>query len=77
MIRIDNYLIEHGLEKEARILMQVHDEIVMEVKDSTVKKIQSDIKKMMEQIISPKDIKGITIVADAKVGDNWGEMEKL
>ncbi|MBX4209367.1 hypothetical protein KW799_01590 [Candidatus Parcubacteria bacterium] len=77
MIRIDEYIQKKGLEKEARILMQVHDEIVLEVKEAAVAKIEPEIKKIMESIIPPKDIRGITLVADAKAGDSWGDMEKM
>jgi DNA polymerase-1 len=77
MIRIDEWLIARGLSDQARILMQVHDEIVIEAKDGIVKEIVPEIKKIMEGIIAPKDIYGITIAAEARVGDNWGEMEKI
>ena len=77
MIRIEEYLEKSGLSKDARILMQIHDEIVLEVKEDAVKKIAPEVKKIMESIISPKDIYGITLVAEAKAGENWGEMEKI
>ncbi|HEY9481061.1 MAG TPA: DNA polymerase [Candidatus Paceibacterota bacterium] len=77
MIRIDEYLVEKGLTEKVRILMQIHDEIVVEATDDVVKKIAPEIKKIMEAIIMPKDIYGITIAAEAKMGDNWGEMEKI
>ncbi len=77
MIKIDEYIKKEGLQKEVRMLMQVHDEIVLEVKEKAVEKVLKPIKKIMEAVIDPKDIQGITIVADAKVGENWGEMEKV
>ncbi|HEU0080800.1 MAG TPA: DNA polymerase [Candidatus Paceibacterota bacterium] len=77
MVRIDEYIRAKKLGDQARILMQVHDEIVIEAKDAVVRKIVPDIKEIMEGIIPPKDIQGITIVAEAKAGENWGEMEKV
>ncbi len=77
MIRIAAYLREKKLDDSVHILMQVHDEIVLEARDAVAEKIIPDIKKIMESIISPKDIFGITISTEAKVGDNWGEMEKV
>jgi len=59
------------------MLMQVHDEIMFEVKESAVSKIIEPIKKIMESIIDPKDIQGIVCSAEANVGLNWGEMEKV
>jgi DNA polymerase-1 len=77
MIRIDEYIKKEKLEDSIHMLMQVHDEIVLEAKEEMVEKIEPHIKKIMESIISPKDIYGITLVADAKTGDNWGEMEAI
>ncbi|HEY0907722.1 MAG TPA: DNA polymerase [Candidatus Paceibacterota bacterium] len=77
MIRISDYIKENKLEDSVHILMQVHDEIVLEAKDSVAKKIVPDIKKIMEAIIDPKDIHGIVIATEAKIGQNWGEMEKV
>jgi DNA polymerase-1 len=77
MIEINNYIKEKKLGKDVHMLLQVHDEIVLEAKDSIAKKIVPEIKKIMEAIINPKDIFGITIAAEAKMGDNWGEMEKI
>lgn len=76
MIRIDEYIQRKDLSKDVHILMQVHDEIVLEAKSGVIEAIVPDIRKIMEEIILPKEIQGITLVADAKVGDNWGEMEK-
>jgi DNA polymerase I len=77
MIRIADYIRTKKLDDTVHILMQVHDEIVLEAKEGTAEKIVADIKKIMEDIISPKDIHGITIATEAKIGDNWGEMEKI
>jgi DNA polymerase-1 len=77
MIKIDEYITANKLEKDVKILMQVHDEIVCEVKEELVKKIEPHIKKIMESIIDPKEIHGIVCTAEAKVGDNWGEMKSI
>ncbi len=77
MIKIDEYIAANKLEKDVKILMQVHDEIVCEVKEGMVEKIEPHIKKIMESIIDPKEIHGIVCTAEAKVGDNWGEMKEI
>jgi DNA polymerase I-like protein with 3'-5' exonuclease and polymerase domains len=56
--------------------MQIHDEIVLEVKDGS-EDVAPALKRIMEGIIPPKDIFGITIAAEAKIGENWGEMEGI
>ena len=56
---------------KAKMLMQVHDELIFEVKDSEVEKIAKQIKKIMENVVRLD----VPIIVDVKVGENWGEME--
>ena len=55
------------------ILMQVHDELLCEIKTSDVEKIVPKIKEIMESIY---DI-GVPLAIDVKTGSNWGEMTPL
>jgi len=66
-----------NLKNDARLLLQVHDELVYEIKENLVASVAPEIKKMMESVISPKETSGVVCVADAAVGDNWGEMKKI
>lgn len=75
MKRIDDYLIKNKLENDAYLILQVHDELVYEINEKIAEKIAPDIKKIMEEIIDPKDIKGIVCVANYAIGKNWGEMK--
>lgn len=77
MSQIDKYLIENNLEKDAYLLLQVHDELVYEIKNDKVENVSKEIKKIMESVIEPKDIYGIELKVDVSVGDNWGKMRKL
>lgn len=74
MIKIDEYLKKGNLDGEAFPILQVHDEIVYEIKESVVEKVSTEIKKIMEGIISPEKIKGITLSVNILTGKNWGEM---
>ncbi len=77
MIEIDKFLEKRNLKNEARLLLQVHDELVYEIKDNLVKSLAPEIKNIMEEVIEPKKIFGIVCEADASFGDNWAEMEKI
>ena len=57
--------------KEARMIMQVHDEVLLEVPKKEVEKVAVFVKETMEGIA---DI-GCPLLADAKAGENWEEME--
>ncbi|MFH1822623.1 MAG: DNA polymerase I [Patescibacteria group bacterium] len=56
-----------------RMLLQVHDELLFEIKEDKIKDVTKKIKKIMEGVIKLK----VPVVVDASVGDNWGEMRKL
>ncbi len=71
MIQLED-LVSEKYEGKARILMQVHDEIVYEVEAQSAESFAHDAKMIMEAVIPPKDISGIVCVAEASVGDNWG-----
>ena len=77
MARIDSYLEMQGFSEDAQLLLQVHDELVYEIKEEKVKEISKEIKNIMESVIDPKDIYGIELLVDVSVGDNWGEMKKI
>ena len=77
MIKIDEFLSQKNIKNEARLLLQVHDELVYEIKEKLVESIAPEIKKIMENIILPKETHGVVCVANVSVGQNWGEMDEL
>jgi DNA polymerase-1 len=77
MLRIDKYLTKHSLTDKVRMLLQVHDELVFEIKEDEIKTIVPVLKEMMAGVFSGYDTKGVPIVVEAKVGDNWSEMSPL
>jgi len=77
MIDIDSYIKKSKLVDEVKMLLQVHDELLFEIKEEYANEVALEIKKKMESIISTKDSKGVLFVTDVSVGKNWGEMEKI
>jgi DNA polymerase-1 len=77
MVRADEYFKEMGLEQDAYLLLQVHDELVYEIKKEKCREVAFHVKKIMESVVSMADTGGVPIVADAKRGINWGEMQVL
>ncbi|HYF10074.1 MAG TPA: DNA polymerase, partial [Candidatus Paceibacterota bacterium] len=73
MARIDDYIAKKH-PGEAHLLLQVHDELLYEVKEKTAEKIIPEIKRIMESVLPPEKIGGITLVANAARGKNWGEL---
>ncbi len=67
-------LTEKGLlDKDCRLLLQIHDELLFEIKEDAVKTKTSKIKKVMENVVELK----APLVVDLKIGSNWGEMRSV
>ena len=77
MIQIDTELKEKGWESDATLLLQVHDELIYEVKTDLVDQVAPVVRKAMESIMSATDTKGVPLKAKASWGPSWGEMTNL
>jgi len=73
MIEVDNLLAKKYGDDEARMLLQVHDELVFEARKDLVEKLAKEAGLIMENVLKLR----VPIKVDAKVGDNWGEMEEI
>lgn len=75
MIDIDAWLENELQDKESAkdpecvMIMQVHDELVFEVKDNVIDSTKQDVIKRMEAAAELS----VPLVVDAAVGDNWDE----
>src|SRR5678816_753729 len=65
MLKVDEEFKRAGL--ESRMLMQVHDELLVEVPDKEVTQVSEILKHEMETAVSLD----VPLVADVGVGDNW------
>ena len=54
---------------EARMLMQVHDELVLEVPEEQAEELQQRLQEQMEQAYTLL----VPLKVDAASGDNWDE----
>jgi len=77
MIKIDELFKKEGVSEKAHLLLQVHDELVFEIADKEIEKLSPKIKEIMENVLPKKDTHGVPIIAEGKMGRNWGEMEKI
>lgn len=56
--------------EEIAMLLQVHDELVFEVKEGLENKYAETIRKIMQDAYELK----VPLIAESKIGKNWGEM---
>ncbi len=87
MIKVDEYLNttapSPSLTKEGKrksgvnLLLQVHDELVYEMPEKAIVEFAPRIKEIMENVVDLKKTKGVVCKVEYKIGDNWGEMQKI
>ena len=77
MKRIDDHLKSEKHEQDAHLVLQVHDELVYEVRNSLVDEAARHFKRLMETVLPAEKTFGVPIIAEVHVGDNWGEMHRL
>jgi DNA polymerase-1 len=71
MVRIEPALAKSRL--NARMLLQVHDELIFEVPDGEVAKTLPVVKKVMEDAPMPALSLNVPLSVDARAADNWEE----
>ncbi|QSH39162.1 hypothetical protein JXR01_02545 [Candidatus Kaiserbacteria bacterium] len=77
MIRIHEYLTKNNFLDSARLVLQVHDELIYEMKKKDSIKITKHIEELMENILTPDQTHGVPLLVDVSHGDNWGEMKGM
>ncbi|MCY9876092.1 DNA polymerase I [Vibrio natriegens] len=68
MLLVDQWIQAEG-DGRVKLLMQVHDELVFEVEESSLSEIESKVQKLMESAAELK----VPLVAEAGHGDNWDQ----
>ncbi len=77
MARIDSYITKEKLETKARMLLQVHDELIFEVSEKIIDSFCDTIKNIMQDVLPQEQTKGVPILANCNIGKSWGEMEEV
>jgi DNA polymerase-1 len=67
MVAVDNYLASSDI--NARMIMQVHDELVFEVDEAQVDELSARISELMSEAANLD----VPLLVDVGVGDNWNE----
>lgn len=67
MVAVDNWLTESGL--DARVILQVHDELVVEVREDLVEQVSARIRPLMAEAAELD----VPMLVEVGVGNNWDE----
>jgi DNA polymerase-1 len=73
MIRMEPALVEAGLADRARMLLQVHDELIFEVEDADVEQTIPLVVSVMENAAMPALDMRVPLKVDARAAHNWDE----
>lgn len=76
MVRIDDLFrkkYDEGDDAGARMLVQVHDELIFEVKKGLLAEVASAVVPIMEKVYKLD----VPIVVNASIGDRWGDLKPL
>jgi DNA polymerase I len=71
MIKIDNKIEEKNI--NANLLIQVHDELLLECQEKDVVNVQKQVSYEMEHASEPLLKFSIPLTVDIKSGKNWSE----
>jgi len=67
MLRIQEELLRSGI--KAKMILQIHDELLFEVHESATDELSKVVKKIMENVFTLR----VPLVVDISIGKNWGE----
>ncbi len=71
MIKIQELIKSKYIESDLKILIQVHDELILEAKSEIIKEMSLLFKNIMENAVKLK----VPLKVDISIGNKWGEME--
>lgn len=73
MIKIERMISNGYGEEDIKMILQVHDELLFEIKNSLAADLTEKILNIMENVHKLE----VPLVVDAKIGDNWRDMEAI
>ena len=77
MVKADKLIEKNSWDKKARLVLQVHDELVYEVEEIDAEEIGRELRRTMESVAPKGALHDVPIVAEISIGKNWGSMKKV
>ncbi len=77
MLKVDEELTRLGESENAHLLLQVHDEIIYEMKNEKIEKLAPRIRELMAGILPLEETKGVPLTSKASAGPSWGDLKEL
>ncbi len=77
MIEIDKMLEHERAREDAAMILQIHDELLFEIREDKVDKLAQRIREIMESVVPKERLYNVPIIANGKSGKHWGEMKDI
>lgn len=77
MVEADARIEREGWRDDARLLMQVHDELVYEVAQEKAGEIAHTLREVMERVAPTEKLHDVPIRAEIARGSDWGDMQRV
>jgi len=71
MVNLQKFIKEKHMEADVITLIQIHDELILEVKSDIIEKVLSPFKDIMENAVKLE----VPLKAEVRIGNKWGEMK--
>lgn len=78
MKKVDDALREAGFINEVKLVLQVHDELIYEIKEDKIKKASNIIENAMKNVIPDEfleDKESVPLLVSVSFGKNWGDLK--
>ena len=75
MVQADAMFEKEKARADAHLLIQVHDELVYEIRSSRAAELGAQIRKVMESVLPLAETHDVPILAAMKSGKDWGDMQ--
>ncbi len=69
MLEVESYLREEQI--DGAMLLQIHDELIFEIKEEIIEEVSKKIKEIMENIMDLN----VPLECSVNIGDSWGELK--
>jgi len=73
LVELDDWLVRENLEDNVRMLLNIHDAILWEIRDDLLETMIPKIKTIMENVQSPPFNLKVPFVAEYKTGKDWAQ----
>ncbi len=77
MVAIAEFIKKENLGAGIRMLLQVHDELLFEIREDLVATLAPKIRNFMEEVMPKEKSRDVVCRANAAYGKSWGEMKEI